>query len=245
MSLGLARRAFRGVQFVGERFGVEMRRVGHVPSGIPDAELYRPYFEPWRSAAFRTLLRHDDLHSHVTLDRKYVLYVTLDQALRRCGGDVAECGVYRGGTAYILAARVESAKRTLHLFDTFAGMPPTDPARDLHRENDFQGTSLDAVEDYLSPFSCVAYHPGRIPGTLDAVAADRFCFVHIDLDIYDAIKTATEFFYSRLAPGGAIVYDDYGLPSCPGARAAVDEFFADKPETALVLAGGQSLVLKL
>jgi len=36
---------------------------------------------------------------------------------------------------------------------------------------------------------------------------------------------ATEFFYSWLETGGVIVFDDYGWPSCPGARAAVDEVF--------------------
>ena len=35
--------------------------------------------------------------------------------------------------------------------------------------------------------------------------------------------------------GAVIVYDDYGFPTCPGARKAVDDFFADKPEMPLVL----------
>jgi O-methyltransferase len=41
-----------------------------------------------------------------------------------------------------------------------------------------------------------------------------------------------------------IIYDDYGLRSCPGARTAVDEFFAGKPEIPIVLSSGHRFVVK-
>ena len=44
---------------------------------------------------------------------------------------------------------------------------------------------------------------------------------------------------------GFLVFDDYGFPSCAGARRAVDEFFANKPEVPLCLPTGQCLVVKL
>jgi O-methyltransferase len=40
------------------------------------------------------------------------------------------------------------------------------------------------------------------------------------------------------------VFDDYGLPSCPGARAAVDEYFLGTGMQPLVLATGQAIVFK-
>ena len=79
----------------------------------------------------------------------------------------------------------------------------------------------------------------------DAVSQRSFCFVHIDLDIYQAILEATRFFYTRVPAGGILLYDDYGFASCPGARAAVDEFFADKPEVPFVLSTGRCFVQKL
>ena len=45
--------------------------------------------------------------------------------------------------------------------------------------------------------------------------------------------------------GGIIIYDDCGYPSCPGARRAGDEFYADKPERPLVLNTGQAIVTRL
>jgi O-methyltransferase len=42
-----------------------------------------------------------------------------------------------------------------------------------------------------------------------------------------------------------MVFDDYGSLSCPGAKTAIDEFFADKPEYPCYLLTGESLVIKL
>ena len=46
-------------------------------------------------------------------------------------------------------------------------------------------------------------------------------------------------------PEWFLVFDDYGFPSCPGARAAVDDFFRSKPEVPLVLPTGQAVIIKL
>ena len=61
----------------------------------------------------------------------------------------------------------------------------------------------------------------------------------IDLDLYEGVRDSLGFFYPRMAPGGVIVLDDYGFASCPGARAAADEFFDDKPERLLALSTAQ------
>jgi len=212
---------------------------------IPDADLYSPLFEPWRADPWREKLRADDPRSVVSLDRKYVLYQLLSQSVTRSSGAVAECGVYLGGTAYIFGTILQGTGRALHLFDTFAGMPETNPEKDLHKKGDFSDTSLDGVRTYLQPFDFARFHPGFIPASLDAVADEAFAFVHIDLDIYDSILSATDFFYPRTPAGGIIVYDDYGFPSCPGAREAVDTFYAGKPEVPLVLPTGQCVVWKV
>ena len=165
--------------------------------------------------------------------------------MRRCQGHLAECGVYRGGTAYILADLARDLHRRLALFDTFTGMPETDPILDMHRKGDFSSTSLQDVKQYLSGFDNIDFFAGYIPGTLEAVRDQRFCFVHIDLDIYKSIWESTSFFYDRMDNGAVMLYDDYGYPSCPGARAAVDHFFENKPEVPLVLKTGQCVVRKL
>jgi O-methyltransferase len=235
--------AFRAAQGFFDRMGFELVDYRPPYSDVKDVELYRPRFSPWLSAEWSVRLRAHDPRSLVPLHAKYILYCLALDATRRCGGELAECGVYKGGTAKILAELVPD--RPLHLFDTFSGMPETDPIRDLHKAGDFADTTLDSVRAYLSGHANVRCVPGLVPQSLEVIADRSFSFVHIDLDIYVPIKAACEFFYSRLERGGILLFDDYGYASCPGARAAVDEFFADKPETTMAMITGQCSVQKL
>jgi O-methyltransferase len=236
-TVDLIRAAFRNI-------GLSIQ-LAPLPRGIRDEDLYDPRFQPWRSAQWRKRLRKDDPRSLVPVDRKYVLVTLLAIALKRTPGDVAECGVYKGGTAFLFAEALRGSGRRLCLFDTFEGMPETNPREDLHRQGAFSDTSLTGVKNYLAAFDDVEYYPGLIPASLAPVAGRSFCYAHIDLDLYDAILSASAFFYPRVPAGGFIVYDDYGAGDCPGARKAVDEFYADKPEELLVLHTGQCVVLKL
>ncbi len=45
------------------------------------------------------------------------------------------------------------------------------------------------------------------------------------------VKVCLLYLYPKLQPGGWIIFDEYFSPRYPGARLAVDDFFADKLET--------------
>jgi O-methyltransferase len=218
-----------------------------IPWDIPDKALYKPLFSPWESETWRADIRLADSRSVVSPDRQYVLERLVRQALAAVEGDVVECGVFRGGTARLFADILtrQAPERDVLLFDTFEGMPETNKEFDLHSKGDFAQTSLESVRDYLSDYTNCRFFKGRIPETFLALRhTEKYCFVHVDLDIHDAIWEASEYFYPRVPRGGFLIYDDYGFPSCPGARRAVDTFYADKPEEPLVLHTGQCLVFK-
>ncbi len=150
----------------------------------------------------------------------------------------------------MLAQLIEDNKASLslHLFDTFAGMPETDTIHDLHQEGDFADTSLEAVLKHVNSAvrnaSFINFHQGYIPDTFSGLEQHEIAFAHIDVDIYKAIHDCCDFIYPRLQNGGFIVFDDYGFGSCPGARTAVNEFFSDKPEQPLILPTGQAIVFR-
>jgi O-methyltransferase len=124
-------------------------------------------------------------------------------------------------------------------------MPQTNDARDVHSASDFADTSLESVRRLVGSERWIDYRAGLVPETFRGLEDSRIRFAHVDLDIYDAILAACEFVYPRLSPCGVMVFDDYGFWSCPGARAAVDEFFRDRPEAPVCLPTGQALVVKL
>ena len=91
----------------------------------------------------------------------------------------------------------------------------------------------------------IDYRKGWVPETFAGLEDKSFCFAHIDLDLYQGVLDSLTFLYPRMSAGGIIVLDDFGFASCPGARRAVDEFFADKPEFPLALQTCQGLIHKL
>ena len=197
-----------------------------------------------QDAAFQALRREIAGPAAVGEGASYLLCQFAEQ-VRTLPGDVAEVGVYKGGTARLLAKTVEPAGKTVHLFDTFAGMPNPDPAKDWHQAGDFADTSVEAVREYLADCPNVRLYAGLFPDTAGPIADARFCLVHTDVDIYPSVLACCEFFYPRLVRGGVLVFDDYARDSCPGATAAVDEFFADKPERLVYPPGLQAFVVKL
>lgn len=209
---------------------------------IPDAELYQPLFSPWQSEAFAAEYTPISPWTLVSKDRCYVLASLASQA-SQLDGEIWECGVYRGGTAMLLAKLLSNAGTKLRLFDTFEGMPETDSARDLHKAGDFSDTSLEAVRSRV-PGDFVHFHKGLIPNTFAGLESTQIAFAHIDVDIYHAILACCDFIFPKLCIGGFMLFDDYAWPSCPGARAAVDEFFRERTAIPLVLPTGQAVVFK-
>lgn len=242
MNLSLARK----IRSVFRRFGFDLQKIPRV-GAIPDAEFYAPLFSPWRGyGEFAEYYRAVQNYSLVSEERCYVLYSLARQALA-LSGEFWECGVFKGGTAILLSKLLQQYGKErvppLHLFDTFAGMPETDAEKDRHRRGDFSETSLEAVRARIPHKSFVEFHAGVIPQTFVGMEKSRVAFAHIDVDIYHAVRDCCAFIYPRLLPGGFMIFDDYGFPSCPGARQAVDEFFDDKPEVPLVLPTGQAVVI--
>jgi len=104
--------------------------------------------------------------------------------------------------------------------------------------------SLAMVQKNLSAYGFVEYHKGWIPEKFREVAGQKFCFVHIDVDIYLPTLDSLKFFYPRMVQGGIIVCDDYGFSTCPGAKKAFDEFMREKPEPIIHIPTGQCFVIK-
>jgi O-methyltransferase len=213
---------------------------------IPDQELYGPLFSPWLAQGeFRRFYEAAAPRTLVSIDRCYVLYTLLLQAIH-VEGDIWECGVYQGGTAFMMARVLKNhgAWKKLFLFDTFEGMPSSDSRKDLHKKGDFADTSLESVAEYIKEEEVCIFRKGYIPDSFLGLESRKIALAHIDVDIYKSVIDCLEFIWPRLSFGGFIIFDDYGFPTCPGARTAVDEFFHAKAFYPLCLLTGQALVFK-
>jgi O-methyltransferase len=162
----------------------------------------------------------------------------------RFDAPVIECGVYRGmtllGMAHLLRLRGEHVP--IYACDSFAGFPePTgEDARtdgSFHsytRRGYYHTTSEETLARsarHLGFGEQIRLVKGFFEDTLPHLGVESFSLAHIDCDLYGSYKTCLEHLYPRVLPGGFMVFDDYQSETVyPGAKRAVDEFLADKPE---------------
>ena len=161
--------------------------------------------------------------------------------IRQIDGDFAELGVYRGITARLI--HHYAPDRRLHLFDTFSGFDRRE-IEDASHAGLFSDTSVAAVMRKIAPRNeNIVVHAGRFPETA-AQASGKFAFVHLDADLFDPISAGLHFFYPRVSIGGMIVVHDYN--AWPGARRAVDQFFASRPEVPVAMPdrSGSAVIVK-
>ncbi len=208
--------------------------------------------DPLSETEFQTLCRE----SQSFLSQRGVIWYTSEENWYCCyqylkqvatlPGDVAEFGVFRGGSAYWIATVLKHlrADKRLFLFDTFAGIP-VQSAIDHVGEKSFADSDLKRVRALFSGFENVRIVPGDVCDTLEASGLGEVSLAHIDCDQYHPTRYLCERLYDRVIPGGIFLFQNYSLGAAYGERVAVDLFFRDKPENVLFGFDGAAFVVKL
>jgi len=172
----------------------------------------------------------DDRGSLLTPHKLCNLYLIIRYALADSSADIYEFGSFSGGSAVFMATVLKQLGRTsrVYAFDTFEGMPDTDPVRDLHGKGDFADSKLDTLREYIAEHALdthLTLVKGRFDETLPGVLAASGTpgLLHVDCDIYEPIKYVVRACLPHLRPASHIVFDDPLHGSCLGAFDAVQE----------------------
>lgn len=182
------------------------------------------------------------IETHLSDNEAMQLY-TICRSLSNLKGDLAEVGVFNGGSSKILCQT--KGNKSLHLFDTFEGLPKK-------TKEDFKGfnisdfnCSLEKVKNNLKDYKNVFYYKGLIKDTCYKIKENKFSFVHLDVDLYNSTLDCLEFFYKRMNSGGVILSHDYILGVKHGVVKAFNDFFKDKKEQVIEISDTQCMVVKL
>lgn len=178
-------------------------------------------------------------------------------------GDIAECGVWSGGSLALAAMwdmQYPSSRRLYHAFDSFEGLPPPTPEDgevfDTFNRNSVSlgraasgaarhtgvcvGDGADVVRQFFAglgiPRERSRFHVGWFQDTVPAAAPTiaPLSILRIDGDWYDSTKVCLDHLYDAVSPGGFVIIDDYGC--FDGCKRAVDEFRAVRGITAPITA---------
>lgn len=135
---------------------------------------------------------------------------------------IAEVGVYKGGSLKLLAENFPAV--VILGFDTFKGLPKEHwNNKEPHKIGDFNDTDISSVYSFIDSPNVVLVK-GLFPESGKPYKDQKFDFVHIDTDFYEAVKQSLKWFWPRISEGGIIVFDDYKWPNCPGVEKALIEF---------------------
>lgn len=198
--------------------------------------------------------RHFPVLARRQLLKRFLAHTELFRMTLGVPGDIAELGVYRGLGLMTWANLLEAycigdRTKTVYGFDNwrgFTGFSPEDGAADDGAHKTVGGFSPEGhYEELLNAIAIfdqdrfIPWKPriklisGDIEQSVGDFARDnpgvRFSLIHFDCDLYAPTRAALEAFWPRLARGGVMLFDEYGIPAWPGETRAVDEFLADKP----------------
>lgn len=177
--------------------------------------------------SFKSLEHHINRYPR----KEYLFELSKLQQKQCLGGDVAECGVFRGWFAAMINEFYKDKK--LWLFDTFEGFDirdvtaDTDEAKSAIKRGEFDRfntTSEEIVRLRCMYREKLVFKKGYIPDTFKDVDSE-FCFVNLDMDLYVPQLAALRFFSKRMVKGGVILVHDYYNDIFTGTKKAVDEFY--------------------
>jgi glycosyltransferase involved in cell wall biosynthesis len=176
-------------------------------------------------------------------------FAMLDVEARGLPGVVVEAGTARGGSAIVIAS-AKAPERPMKVYDVFGQIPPPGArdGADVHERyavitaggakgpggETYYGYRDDLYREVADSFARLGVPPAAnrvelIQGLFeDTIELDEpVALAHLDGDWYESTMTCLTRIAPLLAPGGRIVLDDYDKWS--GCRAAVDEYFAERP----------------
>ena len=155
-------------------------------------------------------------------------------------GDVAECGVWRGGSMMMAAMALVyfgDTSRRLYLYDTFEGMTEPSaidydlyerPATKQHYPGWCAATLQEVIENMTKtgyPQSNIVYVTGKVEETIPETMPERIALLRLDTDWYQSTAHELKHLYPLVSQKGFLIIDDYG--HWKGAKLAVDEYFGN------------------
>lgn len=155
---------------------------------------------------------------------------------------VAEAGVFEGDFAKYINKYYPNRK--LYLFDTFEGFHSKDIEKELQMSDakvgDYSNTSEELVLSKMTYKNNCKIHKGYFPDTARDIH-EKFCFVNLDLDLYEPTYRGLIFFEDKMVKDGVILVHDYFADNFRGPKEAVDKFVAEKNGKYIVLPIGDGI----
>lgn len=197
-------------------------------------------------AKFRQIYNLCKEYSICAVTPMFALYKSIEYiVLNNIEGDFVECGVYKGGSAMLMAHTLQYFNQTskkIYLYDTFEGMS-SPSKRDISINGKHASELLNKgdkianqvwcfspieevkknMESTAYPMDNLIFVQGKVEDTIPGIVPNKIALLRLDTDWYESTKHELQHLYPILSHNGVLIIDDYGY--WRGAREAVDEYF--------------------
>jgi O-methyltransferase len=149
-------------------------------------------------------------------------------------GDVAEFGIFKGGTIVFIAKTLQHfGYKNVRIFgfDIFEGFPSRRSVFDLYTNPDCEFHDFEAVQAYCAQYN-IQVIKGDICDTHKVISGTPLMFSFFDTDNYSPTRVALESCFQQPVKGGVFAFDHYVSEHrfiyTIGERIAAREVFKDK-----------------
>lgn len=195
----------------------------------------------------------DHLHGHPIISDQVnkvelaVILRELQQVLnQKIEGNVVELGCHVGATSLFLQRTLANTGKTLHVYDSFEGLPVKTAADESllgaqYKQGELTATKAEFIKHFKQAgLPLPVIHKGWFKDLKPKDLPGKICFAYLDGDFYESIRDSLGVVWPKLAPGAVIIVDDYQHEALPGARRAVDQWLQGHTAT---LRAEQSLAI--
>ena len=146
------------------------------------------------------------------------------EKINKVEGDIVECGVWRGG--YLIYLSHLFPDKNVWACDSYEGFQPLDKVNykfegERHTPSFTHGAkgplaiSLEEVKNNFKNYGLdedrIKYLKGFVNETLPTSGIEKISLLRVDVDAYSATLEVLDNLYSKVQPGGYIVFDDLNL----------------------------------
>lgn len=209
----------------------------------------RATYSPWLDdEAFKEVMEQIKNHTLLDIYRLYEIWQLSKEASVH-EGDFLEVGVWRGGSGALIGkiANEFSPDANIYLCDTYEGVVMAGEEDNKYKGGEHADTSKETVEDLATNMNLknVNVLKGIFPDdTGSPLEGNKFCFCHIDVDVYQGTKVITEWIWDRLVVGGVIVIDDHGSSGTQGVTRFVESQRGMKDRMVIHNLNGHGILVK-
>jgi hypothetical protein len=209
----------------------------------------KEYFPKDMDGEFKEIYEQCKDYTLTDVEKMYSTYKATEYIVNSgIPGDFVECGVWKGGSAMIIARtllRMKDINRKIYLYDTFEGMTkPTEkdvaiadgfPAiiswekkqRDNYKKWAFSPIRK-VRKNMLStgyPQENILFVKGKVEVTIPNTVPSKIALLRLDTDWYESTYHELKHLFPLLSDTGVLIVDDYGFFA--GAKEAVDNYFKE------------------